>query len=376
METPFNGVDIYQNNVYVGSHGCSNRTVTCGPKPNDIFNKLRDFRAKIRKNLIVSYLNINSIRNKFESLKTVVCNNLDIITIAETKLDSTFTTRQFMIDGFIKPFRYDRNKNGEGLLTFVRTRVPARELKAYKFPSEIEIIVLELIIKKVRWLLLNLYRPPNQCSKFFYNEVEKGLDFYRSKYEKFILIGDQNCEPSNSVIQDFMDSYNFTNMVRDPTCFTSSSPACIDLILTNGKGSLISTITAETGLSDFHVMILTAIRGGFVKRGPRIKIYRDYKSYKPDIFIHDILANLLPRLPQRFDYSSFEELINSILEKHIPIKKKYVRAIDGAFMNKELRKAIMHRSKLRNRYNKNKTVEKFQCIQNTKKPMCKYSQED
>ena len=62
------------------------------PKPKDIFNKLRDFRAKNEKNLIVIYLNINSVRNKFESLKTLVCNNLDIITVAETKLDSTLTT--------------------------------------------------------------------------------------------------------------------------------------------------------------------------------------------------------------------------------------------------------------------------------------------
>ena len=103
-------------------------------------------------------------------------------------------------------------------------------------------------------------------------------------------------------------------------------------------------------------MSLTAIKCGFVKRGPRIIIYQDYKSCKLDIFIHDILANVLPRLPQRLDYGSFEELINSVLEKHIPIKKKYMRANDGAFMNKELRKAVMHRSKLRNRYNKNKTV--------------------
>ena len=128
-----------------------------------------------------------------------------------------------MIDGFIKPFRYDWNKNGGGLLTFVRAGVPIREVKTYRIPSEIEIIVLELIIKKVRWLLLNLYRPPNQCSKFFFNEVEKGLEFYRSKYEKFVLIGDLNCEPSDSVIRDFMDSYNFTNMVKDPTCFKSSN---------------------------------------------------------------------------------------------------------------------------------------------------------
>ena len=91
--------------------------------------------------------------------------------------------------------------------------------------------------------------------------------------------------------------------------------------------------------------------GEFVKRGPRIKIYRDYKSYKPDIFIHDILAHILPRLPQRLDYSCFEELINSILEKHIPIKKRCVSANDGAFMNKELCKAIMPHSRLRNRGN-------------------------
>ena len=84
-------------------------------------------------------------------------------------------------------------------------------------------------------------------------------------------------------------------------------------------------------------MVLTAIAGGFIKRGPRIKIYWDYKSYKPDNFIHDIVANVLPHLTQRLDYSSLEEPINSILEKHILIKKTYVRANDGALMNKELR---------------------------------------
>ena len=226
-----------------------------------------------------------------------------------------------MIDGFIKPLRYDRNKNGGGLVTFFRAGIPVREIKTYKFPSEIEFIVLELTINKARWLLLNLYRPPNQCSKFFFNEVEKGLDFYSSKYEKFILIGDQNCDPSGSVIRDLMASYNFRNTMKDPTCFNSNSPNCIDLILTNGKGSLKSTTTAETWLSDFNAMILTAIADGFIMRGSRIKIYRDYKSYKPENFIRDIVANVLPYLPQRLDYCSLEEPINSILEKHIPIKK-------------------------------------------------------
>ena len=213
---------------------------------------------------------------------------------------------------------------------------------------------LELIIKKDRWLLLNLYRSPNQCLKFFFNEIEKGLDFFSSKYEKLVLIGDLNCEPSDSVIGDFMDSYNLTNMVKDPTCFKSNKPRCIDHISTNGKESVRSTTTAEVGLWDFHTMILTALKRGFLKRSPRIKIYQDYKSYNPDSLTHDIVTKVLPRLPHKLAFSSFEEPINCILEKHLPIKKKYVRANDGAFRTKELRKAIMHRSKLRNRYKKTK----------------------
>ena len=44
----------------------------------------------------------------------------------------------------------------------------------------------------------------------------------------------------------------------------------------------------------------------------------------------------------------------SIFNKHVPIKFKYIRATDSPFMNTELRKAMMLRSKLRNRYNINK----------------------
>ena len=68
-------------------------------------------------------------------------------------------------------------------------------------------------------------------------------------------------------------------------------------------------------------MILTAIKEGLVKRGLKIKLYRNYKSYKPDSLVHIIVANVPPRLPHELDYSSFEEPITSILEKHIAIKK-------------------------------------------------------
>ena len=44
-----------------------------------------------------------------------------------------------------------------------------------------------------------------------------------------------------------------------------------------------------------------------------------------------------------------------IFEKHAPLKYKYMRENEGRFMTKELRKAIMIRSKLCNRFYKHKT---------------------
>ena len=127
-----------------------------------------------------------------------------------------------------------------------------------------------------------LYRPPSHFPKFFFNEIEKGLDFNSNMYEKFILMGVSNCESIDSVIQDLVYSFGLKNIAKDPTCFKSDDPRCIDLTLTNGKGNFKITTAAETGLSDFHSMILTALKGGFIKMGPRTKAYRDYKSYSPD----------------------------------------------------------------------------------------------
>ena len=49
-----------------------------------------------------------------------------------------------------------------------------------------------------------------------------------------------------------------------------------------------------------------------------------------------------------------------ILENHAPIKKKLVRGNNSPFVNRTLTKAFMHRSKLKNKFNKNSTEENKQ----------------
>ena len=52
----------------------------------------------------------------------------------------------------------------------------------------------------------------------------------------------------------------------------------------------------------------------------------------------------------------------NVLNEHAPVKKKYIRANDGPFMTKALRKEHMHRTKLRYKYNDDKTEENLKAF--------------
>ena len=51
-------------------------------------------------------------------------------------------------------------------------------------------------------------------------------------------------------------------------------------------------------------------------------------------------------------YSQFEKAFVTILDNHVPLKKKQLRFNHSPFMTKALRKAIVTRSRLKNIYNK------------------------
>ena len=79
-------------------------------EPNDedvIFKSLRDIRIKNLNRIVFAYLNINSLRNKFDLLTDLVLGNVDVLVISETKFDDSFPAGQFKIPGFASPFRLD-----------------------------------------------------------------------------------------------------------------------------------------------------------------------------------------------------------------------------------------------------------------------------
>ena len=85
--------------------------------------------------LVVVHLNINSLRLTFDSLAQKTTGNVDILMIFETKLDNSFPEGQFLIEGYSKPYRIDRNCHGGGIM-YVRADIPSKLLSTELLPME------------------------------------------------------------------------------------------------------------------------------------------------------------------------------------------------------------------------------------------------
>ena len=289
---------------------------------------LKNIRMSLINQLIIGQLNINSIRNKFEDLKLIVRGNIDILIITESKLDKTFNSNQFNIYGYYPPFRADRTASGGGVMIYVRCDIPCSLINNHPYSKLIEGISLEINLRKSKWFLFGGYNP-NKCTISSFTKILSSiLDINSKKYDNILLLGDFNSEIHEEAMSEFCEDYNLTNLIKEPTCFKSvQNPSTIDLILTNRPRCFCNSMAIETGLSDHHKLTITALRAHFHKQSPDIIIYRDYKYFDRINFRNELTQKLKNNTISLKCYETFENIIISVINKHAPMKKKYLGLI-------------------------------------------------
>ena len=92
---------------------------------------------------------------------------------------------------------------------------------------------------------------------------------------------------------------------------------------------------------------------------PKNDHYRSYKNFNEEKFLSDVKEADFSFKTSNSDenYLDLTKVFSNIVNIHVPLKKEILRGNDAPFMNKELRKTIYTRSRLRNRYFKNPTKE-------------------
>ena len=179
-------------------------------------------------------------------------------------------------------------------LYIFREDIPSKELKMHNSPEDIESIFIETNLIKTKWL----------C-KFFYE-----------------------C--------------NAKNVVKEKICFKNAlNLSCIDLFITNSLLSFQNTIAVSIGLSDFHKMVIIAIKMSFKKHSPTERDYRDYKYFDQTKFENNRNEKLNAAIS---NCKSLETFFIELLNKYALLRKKFLSANCVPYITKTLRKAIMRRS--------------------------------
>ena len=217
--------------------------------------------------LLLAHININSIRNKFDQLVSSIKENIDILMISETKTDNSFPTIQLHIEGYCI-YRLDRNEYEGVILVYVRENIPSKLISTQN--SSTEDFFIELNLRCNKWLLSYSYNSHRSLVSEHLSIIGKDLDLLSANYDQILLMGDFNAEPHDHFLMDFCDVYNLKNLIKVPTCFKNpEKPTSIDLMLTNSYRSFQNSCAIETGLSDFHKIIVTILETYLLKRNQR-----------------------------------------------------------------------------------------------------------
>ena len=329
-----------------------------------VANRLAELKSRHSKNTIVAYLNINSYRYKACDIISVLNRNyIDIMCIAETKLDGTFPSQQFHTENYAMYRRDGPSAQSGGLMAYVSSRLSSRRRTDLE-PEDIECIALELISDRKKVFMYMCYRSPSYNICTYLQKLSRSIDTAILETDNITVIGDLN---QNMLVMrqckelcDFADIYNMNNLIDVPTCYKSSvNNSLVDVILTTQKDFYKTSGVIENGYSDVHHMIYGVLKNVNLHKPAKMITYRSFKSFDEEKFNQDLesapfhVGSVFDDVDDKLWY--FHKLYSSIVDDHAPLKSKKIRPTQPAFMNSRLRKNVNRKAQLRNRYNKHPT---------------------
>ena len=133
--------------------------------------------------MIISYLNMNFIRNKLKNLKILISDSVDILCIAESKVYELLLNNKTTLEGFKKPYQLDVTESSGVLLIYVYASLISKIINYYDFQKDIQCITIELNIVNKKHVIFFIYRPTKQNINYFLDSLSEGLDFYSKHYK-------------------------------------------------------------------------------------------------------------------------------------------------------------------------------------------------
>jgi len=291
--------------------------------------------SKGKNNFTIGHLNINSIQNKFHHTSSLLdIANCDILSINESKLDSSMPDTLFSHPNY-KLVRRDRNLNcGGGILVYIKKAIV---VSAIDIGHPFEIVSFKLKCNKKIQNFICTYKSPSVRNIDYIDYLDTFIDKI-DPHSNIFIIGDLNMNWSDSKgcqLRSFCDNKNFRNFVCMPTrsklTLRSNTSTAIDVILHN-HSAIKHTESIKFPFSDHNIVLAEC---NFVSNTVKHNIVHCRKltletldKIKADVILCDFSSlNYITNVNSR--WSAFKSVLLCLLNKHAPLKKSNSKCIDN-----------------------------------------------
>ena len=204
----------------------------------------------------VVYVNVNSLTHHFDELNMFLDEEQPhIMALNETKLDDTTGSSELPISNYHEIIRKDGTRYGGGVALYIHNSVSCKYQNDI-IVREIEALPVNIEISNGKSIsMVTWYRPEGPVEIFDYVEtLISRIDF---ENKECIIIGDTNCNllsefPDNSTkhLTKLLQTYNFTQIIDEPTRTTIDTETLIDHVITNRPDANLEYDVITRGISD------------------------------------------------------------------------------------------------------------------------------
>ena len=286
------------------------------------------------------------------------------MTICETKLDSTIVSTAIGLPN-MTIFRSDRNRNGGGLATYVKTSVKATQLTEMETKYSgygLELLIVKLTTGSNDIILIAVYRPPHIPADSFFTLQELLLE--ADQLGKIVLMGDLNADfrsaNANSV-RTLISILNTCNLQLPNSCeatrLSTTTATCLDIICPSSLFRINSYQIISNAASD-HMPVSISMETQIIMRTLKPIRRRCYKNLNWNE-LNDKLRSRSIGQHLNLDIddicNQWYSGLNALLDEMAPFKDMPWRRKSSPFVTTEIKRLMVERDNLI-RKNRNKPL--------------------
>lgn len=315
------------------------------------------------KKVKIGHLNVRSLFTGFEEFSDLVLNNnFDIMCVSETWLNKDLPSDIVSIPNY-SFFRKDRLSRGGGVGIYVRNNLnTVQVLNDSESIEGVEHIWIELKTGADRVLIGVIYRAPSNNINHFLEYLDNLVSYITPQFQNILILGDLNVDQLyNNPVSQCMTSYDFQQLIKEPTRITNTSQKIIDVIFANNYNLVIDsgTINAEA-ISDHSVVFCEL--NMFVPRPEPIFIsYRNFKNFNKREFDEDLNNIPWENILYLNNIEDKIELLNSyileLFDTHAPYITSRISKPYAPWLTHNLKQMMKQRDKALSKYKRTKSTD-------------------